>query len=262
MIRSLVCTAVVALGLAAATVVIAPAQAQALRVGTEGAFPPFNFVGSDGKLQGFEIDMANEVCRVAKRQCTFTSLDFDGLIPGLLAEKFDVIIGSMSITDQRAQRIDFSRPYYKVPARFVAKRGSQLDASEASLANKRVGVVSGTTSERYFSANWAKIARQVTYPKLDDALLDLQSERLDAVLDTGLSIEESFLKKPAGANFAFTGPRISDPKFYGQGVGVGVRKGDKATLDLVNAALVAIVDDGTFRKLSEKYFGYDISPVQ
>lgn len=253
------------IALAALTLSVATAQAQApewkkIRIGVEGAYPPFSEVGPDGKLKGFEIDLALAYCAEMKAECTLVQQDFDGLIPALQAKKIDAIIASMSITDERKKAIAFSNPYYNTPARFAAKADAKLDVSVAGLKGKKIGVQRGTTHETYAAATF-KQSEIVRYGSQDQVFLDLKSGRIDATLMDSPAADFGFLKKPEGKGFAFAGPAIMDDKVFGVGTGVGMRKADEATLGKkFNAAIEALQANGGFKKLADKYFDYDIAP--
>jgi arginine/ornithine transport system substrate-binding protein len=231
-----------------------------IRIGVEGAYPPFSEVGPDGKLKGFEIDLAMAYCAHMKAECTLVQQDFDGLIPALQARKVDAIIASVSITPEREKTIAFSNAYYNTPARFVAKAGAKYEFSAAGLKGKKIGVQSGTIHEKY-AADMFKQSEIVRYTSQDQAFLDLKSGRVEMSLADQVAIDQGFLSKPDGKGFAFVGPSYDDVKYFGTGSGVGMRKADAATLGKkFNEAIAAIAADGTFKKLNDKYFPYDISP--
>ncbi len=250
---------------AAALALASLAQAQApewkkIRIGVEGAYPPFSEIGPDGKLKGFEIELVQAYCAEMKAQCTLVQQDFDGLIPALQSRKVDAIFASVSITEERQKVIAFSRPYYNTPARLIAKAGVKLEPTAAGLKGKKVGVQRGTTHETYATATF-KQSDIVRYGSQDQVFLDLKSGRIDATLMDAPAGDFGFLKKPEGKGFAFSGPAILDDKVFGVGTGVGMRRADEATLGRkFNAAIDALQANGTFKKLADKYFDYDIAP--
>jgi arginine/ornithine transport system substrate-binding protein len=257
--RSLI--ALAALALSAATAV----QAQApdwkkIRIGVEGAYPPFSEVGADGKLKGFEIDYAMALCAEMKAECTLVQQDFDGLIPALQARKIDAIIASMSVTDERKKAIAFSNPYYNVPARFAAKSGAKFEFSAAGLKGKKIAVQRATIHEKFVDATF-KQSEIVRYATQDQAFLDLKSGRVDLTLADMVATDTGFIKTPAGKGFELMGPSYTDVKYFGTGVGVGLRKADEKSLATkFNAAIAALKANGSFKKLNDKYFEYDIAP--
>lgn len=235
----------------------AAADWKKIRIGVEGAYPPFSSIGTDGKLKGFDIDIANALCAEMKAECSMVQQDFDGMIPSLQARKFDAIIASMSITDERKKSVDFSDKYYQTPARLVAKVGANLTITPTGLKGKRIGVQRTTIHDR-FATDTFKPAEIVRYAKQDDAFLDLASGRLDATLVDSVAGSEGFLKTPAGKGFEFTGPVYSDPKYFGVGAGIAVRKSDKDLRDKFNAAIKAIRANGTYKKIQDTYFDFDV----
>ncbi len=244
---------------------LAAAQApewKKLRIGVEGAYPPFSEIGADGKLKGFEIELVQAYCAEMKAQCTLVQQEFDGLIPALQSRKVDAIFASVSITAERQKVIAFSKPYYNTPARLVAKAGAKLEPTAAGLKSRKIGVQRGTTHEAYAAANF-KQSEIVRYGTQDQVFLDLKSGRIDATLMDTPAADFGFLKKPEGKGFAFVGGPITDDQIFGQGTGVGMRRADEATLGKkFNAAIDALQANGTFKKLADKYFDYDIAPAR
>lgn len=230
-----------------------------LRIGVEGAYPPFSEIGPDGKLKGFEIELVMAYCAEMKAQCTLVQQDFDGLIPALQSRKVDAIFASVAITEDRQKVIAFSKPYYNTPARLVAKAGLKVDATAAGLKGKKVGVQRGTTHETFATKTFTQ-SEIVRYGSQDQVFLDLKSGRIDVTLMDSPAADFGFLKKPEGKGFGFVGPIVED-KIFGVGTGVGMRKADEATLGKkFNAAIDALQANGTFKKLADKYFDYDIAP--
>jgi lysine-arginine-ornithine-binding protein len=228
-----------------------------VKIGTEGAYPPFNSIDSNGKLVGFDVDIGNALCKAANFDCEWVVQDWDGIIPGLIAKKYDAIVASMSITDKRKQVVDFTEKYYQTPAKFVAAKGAGFDISPDGLAGKVVGVQRATTHENFLRAKFPK-AEVRTYATQDEANADLVSGRLDLVMADSVVLLEGFLKTDAGQGFEFVGPGYSDPKFHGEGVGIAVRKGDDELRQAFNHAIEKIRADGTYKKINAKYFDFDV----
>jgi len=229
---------------------------QKIKVGVEGAYPPFSEVGPDGKLKGFDIDIAFALCAQMKVECTLVQQDFDGMIPALQARKFDAIIASMSITPERQKAVAFSDKYYQTPARLVAKAGSNLQVP-AGLKGKKIGVQRSTIHDRYAS-DMFKGAEIVRYTKQDEVFLDLAAGRIDATLVDSVAADVGFLKTPAGKGFGFVGPTYTDVKYFGIGAGVAIRKSDTDLQAKFNEALKAIRANGTYKKIEAKYFDFDV----
>ena len=232
-------------------------EARKIKIGVEGAYPPFSQIGTDGKLKGFDIDIANALCEQMKAQCTLVQQEFDGMIPSLQAKKIDAVIASMSSTDERKKIVEFSDKYYHTPARFVGKKSAALTATQAGLKGKRIGVQRTTVHDR-FATDTFKEAEIVRYAKQDDVFLDLMSGRLDAVLVDQVAASLGFLPLPAAKDFAFFGPVYIEPKYFGYGAGVALRKTDTALRDEFNAAIKAIRANGVYKKINDKYFDFDI----
>ena len=228
-----------------------------IKIGVEGAYPPFSELGSDGKIKGFDIDIANALCAQIKAQCTLVQQEFDGMIPSLQAKKIDAIIASMSITDERRKLVDFSDKYYHTPARFVAAKNAALSATAAGMKGKRIGVQRTTIYDR-FATDTFKESEIVRNTKQDDVFLDLTSGRVDAVLVDQVAASQGFLTSPAAKEFSFFGPVYIEPKYFGYGVGIGLRKADTALRNEFNEAIKTIRGNGVYKKINDKYFSFDI----
>jgi lysine-arginine-ornithine-binding protein len=242
------------LGLAAGAQAELPAT---IKIGTEGAYAPFNFVDAQGKPQGFEVDLANALCEKMAIKCEFVLQDWDGMIPGLLAKKYDAIIASLYITDERRQQIAFSDKYYQTPGRFVVAKDSKIEITPEGLAGKAVATQRATSYERFMRDQFPKVDIRV-YATFDEAYLDLGAGRVDALMGDVVAVSEAFLKTDAGANFEFRGPSYSGKEWFGEGAGVGLRKDDTELLEAFNKAIQAVRGDGTYETLSKKWFGFDV----
>lgn len=230
-----------------------------IRIGTEGAYPPFNFVDASGKLQGFDIDIANALCAQLKAKCEFVTQDWDGIIPGLQAKRYDAIVASMSITEERKQAVAFTDKYYFVPSRFVVqKTGGPAGVSAEDLKGKTIGVQSSTTESSYVEKKYPDSTTKL-YPTMDDALADLAAGRIDAVLGGALVLADWLDKADGGGSCCtLSGPELRDTAWFGEGAGIAVRKEDGDLVQLLNAALKAIVADGTYKSINDKYFKVSI----
>jgi lysine-arginine-ornithine-binding protein len=229
-----------------------------VRIGTEGAYPPFNSIDPSGKLIGFDIEIAEAICAAAKFECEFVIQDWDGIIPALQANKFDAIIASMSITPKRMEVVDFTGKYYSAPAKFIAAEGAEFDFTQGSgLVGKTIGVQGSTIHEDFARAKWPQ-AEVVTYATQDEANADLASGRLDLGMANGVALLEGFLKTPEGQGFGFVGDDYRDPDFHGVGAGIAIRKGEQELVDAFNAAILQIRADGTYKAINDKYFDFDI----
>lgn len=229
-----------------------------VRIGVEGAYPPFSSVSPEGKLQGFDIDIAYALCEAMKVECTLVQQDWDGIIPALLARKYDAIIASMSITEERKKTVDFTNKYYNTPARFAARKGSNFQITKDGLKGKKVGVQRATIHDRYITENFGSNVEVVRYGTADEANLDLVSGRIDLRLDDAVALSEGLLKTEKGADFEFVGPPLNDPKWFGEGSGIAIRKGDTDLKEMFNKAIDTIRANGTYEKIQKKYFDFDV----
>jgi lysine-arginine-ornithine-binding protein len=238
-------------------VAVTSVNADALRVGVEGAYPPFSWKEADGTLKGFDIDFAHEVCKRLDRECVLVEQEWDGMIPALLARKFDTIIASMSITEERKKKVDFTVKYYNTPAKLVAKKNPGFEGTAAGLDGKRLGVQRATThqcsAEKLYPG-----AELVLYATQDEVWQDLGSGRLDAQLSDSLQAYEGFLVLDVGQAFDFLGDALDDVECQGVGAGFAVRKEDSALRDALSKAIQDIRADGTYKVINDKYFAVDI----
>jgi polar amino acid transport system substrate-binding protein/arginine/ornithine transport system substrate-binding protein len=245
---------------AAALLAVAAGTAQAgekLRIGVEGAYPPFSWKEADGTLMGFDIDIAMALCDKMGRDCELVEQDWDGIIPALLAKKYDAIIASMSITEERKKRVDFTGKYYNEPARFVAHKDADFEATPEGMAGKAVGVQRGTTHQCYMEKVFPDTELRL-YGTQEEVFLDLGSGRIDAQISSSIQSDEGFLKTDAGADFAFLGGDQVLLECHGEGAGIALRKGQDELRESFNAAIKAIREDGTYKAINDKYFAVDI----
>jgi len=249
---------IIAAALAVALVAGAAEAGQKVKIGTEGAYPPFNSIDKDGNLVGFDVDIAKAVCAAAKFECEFVVQDWDGIIPGLIAKKYDAIVASMSITEERKQKVGFTDKYYNTPAKFVARKGANLQITKDGLKGKVVAVQRATIHENFLRDNFGDVVTVNSYATQDEAYLDLVSGRADAGIADSVAIMDGFLNTDQGKDFQFYGPDFNEPKWFGEGVGIAVRKGDKELLEQLNAAIKKIRSDGTYKKINAKYFDFDV----
>jgi arginine/ornithine transport system substrate-binding protein len=238
-------------------------QAQAkewkeVRIGVEGAYPPFSYVDSSGKLQGFDIDIAEALCDAMKVKCTLVTQDWDGIIPALMARKYDAIIASMSITPERKEKVAFTNKYYQTPAKFVARKGANIEISKEGLKGKTVGVQRATIHDSYLTDNYGDVVNIKRYGTQDEAYLDMASGRIDLLLADSVALQDGFLKTEAGKDFEFVGPDLIEPRWFGEGMGIALRKGDDELREMFNKAIDTIRADGTYKKIQDKYFDFNV----
>ena len=259
----------------------AGAQEPPLRIATEGAYPPWNFTTPDGRLDGFEVDLAQDLCRRMQARCDIVQQDFDGMIPALTSGKFDAIMAGMSITEQRQQAIAFTRPYVALGNGIVAEKGTDLARAlgpvqrlsldedseatkqgiariQAALKGKAVGVQGSTTHAAFAERYLAKVADIRLYKTTEQHDLDLAAGRLDAIIADSTALQET-LGKPDFADYAIMGPGFTGG-VLGTGIGVGLRKPDTALKARFDEAIGSALADGTLKRLSEKWFKMDVTP--
>lgn len=234
------------------------AQAETLRVATDGSYPPFAEINSKGEMVGFDIDIANALCEQLKMTCEIKQIAWDGLIPALKTKKIDAIVASMNATDARRKNVTFTEPYYKNPGLFVRRKGSDIELTEQGLKGKVIGVLQNTVSDRYATDKYGKWATIKRYTSQDDANLDAQNGRIDVLLADKLVMDDGFLNRPIGKDFEAFGPTLNDPQYFGTGISIAVRKGDQKLADRLSQAIKAIRQNGVYTKINAKYFDHDI----
>jgi octopine/nopaline transport system substrate-binding protein len=263
-----------------------PALAQdtpkAITIATEGAYAPWNFTNADGKLDGLEVDLANDLCGRMKIQCTIVAQDWDGLIPSLTVGKFDVIMASMFITDKRLEVIDFTQPYAVDPSGFAVAKDSELgkladsaqkirleDEAAANAAveqlkpllkGKIVGVQAATSNLEFLKKYFADTVEIREYKTTEQHDLDLAAGRIDALFAQQTALAAT-LAKPEFAEYKIAGPGFLGGVF-GRGTGAGLRKEDTALKDMLNKAIDEAIADGTIKTLSMKWVKTDVTPVK
>ena len=241
--------------LAAAATLAFGAQAVAaekLKLGTEGAYPPFNLIDASGQVGGFDVEIGQALCAKMAVECEVVTSDWDGIIPALNARKFDFLIASMSITEERKAAVDFTEPYYTNKLQFVAPKGGEFKTDKTSLKGKVIGAQRATIAGTWLEDNLDGVVDIKLYDTQENAYLDLSSGRLDGILaDTFVQWE--WLKSDAGQSFEFKG----EPVFDNDKIGIAVRKNDPLR-ERLNKALAKIVEDGTYKKINDKYFPFSI----
>jgi polar amino acid transport system substrate-binding protein len=223
------------------------AQAATFKVGTEGGYPPYNFMDDSGKLAGYDIDVSNEICKRAGLECQFVTNDWDSIIPNLLAGNYDGIVDDMSITEERKQTIDFTEPYFPPdPSRFLSKADKTVDYN--AIKGMKIGAQNSTIQAGYLDDKLKADNTILKYDTQDQELADLNNGNIDLVfIDGSVALETA-----AGSNGALKseGPDIS----IGEGAGIGLRKSDTELKGKLNAALASMKSDGSLDAIIKKYF--------
>ncbi len=240
------------------------AAAETLRAGTECTYHPFNYRDSDGNLQGYDIDIGNEVAKRIGADVEWVCQKWDGMIPSLLADKFDLIVASMSITNKRMEKIDFSVPYRISVGQFVAAKAKQLklfnddgSVNSAGFDGIKIGLQRATTYDNWIQAK-VPGAEIVRYDNTEPLYLDLKSGRVDAIMTNPMKAYLKFLSQEDGAGYEVVGEQITDQEYFGIGVGVGFRQGNEALKARIDEALEAMKADGTMGGFGKKYFPWTI----
>ena len=250
--------ALAALALSLASGTVAAKDWKKVRIGVEGAYPPFSAVTTSGQLIGFDIDIALALCKEIGATCSLVQSDWDGIIPSLLARKYDAIIASMSITEERKKKVAFTKKYYNTPAKFARKKGSGIEITKDGLAGKIVGVQRATTHDNFITGEFGEAVEIKRYATQDEAYLDAVSGRVDLLLADSVAMEDGFLKTDNGKDWEFVGPGYSEVKYFGEGAGIAIRKQDQDLVDLFNKAIDTIRANGTYQKINAKYFQFDV----
>ena len=239
----------------------APASAfdgRTLRIASEGARPPYNYLDPDGALMGFEIDLGRELCRRMAVACSFVAVDFDGLIPGLVSNHYDAIMAAMEISDERRAAIDFTKPYVRMPSAFMAARKRQIkDSSPAGLAGRSIGVEANGPHQAWLEDGY-KESTILPFASMEEAALDLAEGRLDAVLGDKDAVL-AYLKTHKEATCCkYLADVARDAAYFGDGIGIGLRKEDAELKARLEAALDGAMADGAFAAIRAKYFDFEI----
>ena len=262
----------------ASLLVIGNVYADKIKIGTEGAYPPWNSKDAAGNLIGFEVELANELCKIMRHDCTIVEQDWDGMIPALVSRKFDAIMAGMSITDERKKTINFSQGYADEVASLAVMKGSKneglktlsainltsisadeqetLDVLVKAFKGKTIGVQTATIHQNFLDSGMMGKIKVRTYKTQDEVNLDLAAGRIDAALAAAVAFTDYAEK--SGKEVVLTGPTFAGGAF-GNGVGVGIRKGDSELINDFNAAIDKARDDGIISRLAIKHFGFDAS---
>ena len=228
-----------------------------VRIGTEGAYPPFNNLNAKGELEGFEIDYGNALCEKMQIKCTWVAQDWDGIIPALLAGKYDLIVAGMNATDERRKRVDFTTVYTRTPISFIAaKSTTSTDISPTALKGKAIGTQGSTIHANYLEKHYKDSSIKL-YPSQEEANLDMANGRLDYVIADKLALED-FINGKGKDCCKFIADIKRDPAIHGPGVAMAVRKEDTALRDMFSKAIEDSIKDGTHKKIADKWFKISI----
>ena len=220
------------------------AHAQEITFAMEPSYPPFETTNEKGEIVGFDVDVANAICKEIQATCHFKSQSFDALIPSLKAKRFDAAISAMDITEARAKQVSFSNAYYDSTASYVALKG------KADLASaKTIGVQNGTTFQQYTAAE-TKQYNAKSYASLQDAILDLKNGRIDIIFGDTAVLSDMISKEP---EIQFVGEKVTNKKYFGNGLGIAVNKSSKELLESLNKGLETVKSNGEYQKIYDKW---------
>ena len=246
------CTALIA-AFAAALTLATPASAETLRIATEGAYAPFNFIDASGKPGGFDVDLVLALCEKMQAECEIVTQDWDGIIPGLMARRYDAISASMSITPDRLKVVAFTKPIYKNVLAFVAAKDKAFPTEKDQLKGKTLGAQRATIAAQYLEDNLGDVVNAKLYATQDSAYLDLAAGRLDGMVSDKFPAY-GWLQTAAGKGFEFKGEDIP----LDDHIGIALRKEDTELMERFNKAIDEVLADGTYQKINEKYFPFSI----
>ena len=245
---------------AIALLAAAPAAAQewtTVRVAMDATYPPFESLDPSGEIVGFERDIGEELCKRMNVTCEFTNQGWEGIIPGLLANQYDAILSSMSITEERKLQVDFTDKIYQTPPAIAVPKDSELtEATPEALAGKTIGAQTSTTHSNYAEAKFPDAELNI-YPTPDEYKLDLANGRIDAAIDDVVVLDE-WVKSEDAACCKVLGVLPVDPVINGEGAGIAIRKEDTKLKEMFNQAIAEIRADGTYQGIMEKYFPFDV----
>ena len=219
-----------------------------LTIGTNPAYPPFEYKGENNELLGFDIDLMNELCTVMEKECVFSEQEFDALIPNLRLRRYDAVISGMDITEERAKQLAFSEPYYQNYSIYITTK-DKADSIQ-NVEDVKIGVLSGSTHQQYIRDTY-KGANVSVYPQFPAAMSDLTLGRVDVVFGDG-EVVNDYMKE--NDKFVVVGEKVTDPKYFGQGLGIGVGQRNKALLEEINTALKTIQENGKYDEIYSKWF--------
>ena len=220
------------------------ASAQELTFAMEPSYPPFETTNEKGEIIGFDVDVANAICKEIQATCKFKGEAFDALIPNLKAKRFDASISAIDITDARAKQVLFSDAYYDSTASYVTLKG------KATLESaKNVGVQNGTTFQQYTVAETKQYTTKA-YASLQSAILDLKSGRIDMIFGDTAVLADMISKEP---EMQFIGDKVANKKYFGNGLGIAMHKSNKELAEQLNKGLAAIKANGEYQKIYDKW---------
>ena len=234
---------------------VANAEVRDIRIGVDVPYEPMEYRTADGELTGFDIELGNAMCEEIGIKCEWVVQGWDGIIPGLMARKYDAIMSSMTINDKRREQVLFSDPYFTPPSAWFAPADSEITApDETTLEGMSIGVQRGTLQDNYVPDMYGDVADVTRYATADDMVLDMDSGRLDIVF-LDFPVGKSTLLDSEAGDYKTVGEKITEPKqYFGDGFGIAFRKRDEALAEAFNEALATLKENGTYADIEAKYF--------
>lgn len=224
-----------------------PAAAESIKIGTEAAYPPFNYLDDAGNVAGYDVDVGNEICRRAALDCTWVANEWDSIIQNLIAGNYDAVMADVTITDERKQTVDFSHPYFPPdPSQYLRRAEKPVDY--AKLAGYRIGVQGGTVQAAWLNVHLKDANTILSFSTTDQALADLKAGNVDVIVVEGSFVDETVMG--SGGTLVTDGPKLP----IGDGAGVVLRQADDALEEKVNDAIDAMRADGTIDALIARWF--------
>ena len=237
---------------------VGAADQKTVKIAVEGAFPPFNYLDSNQQLQGFDVDIAKALCDAGKLKCEFVIQEWTGMIPSPIAGRYDTIISSMSMSEERRQKVTFTKRYYDSPTIFISRKDNSLQSVKPEdLQGVHLGVTAGTSQEAYVKQFYST-ASVTVFPASPDLYKGLADGAVDLILEDKLAVYDWLTNTKAGSCCVFKGDDIKNPEFFGDGAGIALRPDDRQLLQTMNAALDTIQADGTYDMINAKYFPFEI----
>ncbi|CBV41431.1 ABC transporter substrate-binding protein [Halomonas elongata] len=234
---------------------VANAEVRDIRIGVDVPYEPMEYRTADGELTGFDIELGNAMCEEIGIECEWVVQGWDGIIPGLMARKYDAIMSSMTINDKRREQVLFSDPYFTPPSAWFAPADSEIETPDAeTLEDMSIGVQRGTLQDNYVTDMYGDVADVNRYATADDMVLDMDSGRLDIVF-LDFPVGKSTLLDSEAGDYKTVGEQITEPKqYFGDGFGIAFRKRDEELAAAFNEALATLKENGTYAEIESKYF--------
>lgn len=233
---------------------------QNLRVAVDGNYPPFSMVDQKGRLTGFDIEMADEICKRIQAKCTKVRVPWEDMVDSVNTGKAEMVVASTSITPSRRLRVAFSNRYYHTPAMFMRRKGdSRVDGLVGDMRGKVIGVQRLTTHDQFITTELGNVATIKRFTTVGDLVNALMSKQVDTILADAWALQSGPMKdKVASSKLEMIGPPYINSRWFGEGIGVVMAKSQTDLKTEVDRAIASMRDDGTYTRIASKYFNYDV----